>query len=63
MLKRRPEQDRVEEVDQVSAAAPSCPEIAVETDLNAQFPVTEDELKAIARLLGSELEAILGLPR
>ncbi|WP_374625474.1 hypothetical protein [Devosia sp.] len=63
MLKVQPEQDRMDDADQVSAPNPSCLELIVETDLTAEFPLTEAELRAIARLLGSELETILGLPR
>jgi len=63
MLKVRPEQDKVDNADQRPAAGPSCSDIIVETKLADDFPVTEPELRAIARLLGSELDVILGLLR
>jgi hypothetical protein len=63
MQKVRTEQDQEELADQESAPSSTCAELQFETDLGSSFPVTEPELKAIVRLLGSELDVILGLLR
>ena len=50
MLKVQPEQDRMDDADQVSAPNPSCLELIVETDLTAEFrrnyPTRVQELDA-----------------